>query len=118
MTIRDQLTDSLCDLHQVWSTLELCGVCENAIRQLCHVAANHFKLVYQIHSLPYITRDYAHEKLFLINHVSTKENIFNIITTPNMRDAMRQNTEYSANSTRNTHESIDMTQESSNNFNF
>ena len=66
MTIGDQLTNSLCELHQTWCLLESYGISETAIRQLCQTAANHFKLLHNVHSLPYVSGEYTYKKLLLI----------------------------------------------------
>ena len=69
-------------------------------------------------SLPYVTGDYTYEKLLLIHHLSSQDNVFEIVTTPHIRNVMRQNAEYPAYSQPNTHNNFDMAQETSNNFNF
>ena len=66
ITVRDRLTDSLINIHQAWSDLNSYGTYEEATRQLCQAAANHFRLLHHVHSLPYITQDYAYGKLLLI----------------------------------------------------
>ena len=66
MTIGDQLTNSLCELHQTWCLLESYGISETAIRQLCQTAANHLKLLHNVHSLPYVSGEYTYKKLLII----------------------------------------------------
>ena len=50
MTIRDQLTNSIYELHQTWCLLESYEISETAIGQLCQTAANHFKILHIVHS--------------------------------------------------------------------
>ena len=53
MTIGDQVTNTLCELHQTRCLLESYEISETAIRQLRQTAANHFKILHIVHSLPY-----------------------------------------------------------------
>ena len=117
ITVGDQLTDSLIDIHQAWSDLKLYGVHEDATRQLCQSAAKHFKLLYHVHSLPYIAWEYAYEKLLLIQHLSNEDNVFEIVTTPMIRNAWAQNADISINNPSNTLDNSDMSLDSSINLN-
>ena len=116
-TVGDQLTDSLAGLYIAYHELKSYGVNESATWQLCQAAALHFTLINHVHSLPYITQEYAHEKLLQIQYLSYEDNVFQIITNPSIQNTWTKGANSSTNDHSNNADISDVSLKISSNLN-